>query len=103
MEKVISLIFDIEHKANQIIERADIEKGRLFEENEKATAEMESDIAENNTSKINELNAKAEEDFEKERTLILENSELKLKEIETQNLINHEMYVNKIFNSIIQI
>lgn len=103
MEKVISLIFDIERKANQIIERADIEKGQLLKESEKATAAMESDIAENNTLKINELNARAEEDFEKERMLLLESSELKLKEIETQNLLNHDMYVNKIFASIIQI
>lgn len=103
MEKVISLIFDIERKANQIIERADIEKSQLLKEHEKATAAMEAEIAENNTSKIIELNTRAEEDFEKERTLLWESSDLKLKEIENQNLLHHQAYVNKIFNSIIQI
>lgn len=103
MEKVISLIFDIERKANQIIERADIEKGQLLEENEKAIAAMETDIAESNAMKIKELTARAEDDFEKERILLLESSELKLKNIEAQYRSNHEMYVNKIFNCIIQI
>jgi hypothetical protein len=50
MEKVISLLFDIERKANQIIERANTEKNDLFEENEKAIKAMEDSIAEDNNS-----------------------------------------------------
>ena len=103
MEKVISLLFDIEKKANQIIERANIEKNELYEENEKLIMKMEADIAEENNAKINALMAKSEHEIEQEKQHLIESSEKQLKLLEENYKTNHEDMINKVFHSIIQI
>jgi vacuolar-type H+-ATPase subunit H len=103
MEKVISLLFDIERKANQIIERANIEKNELYEENEKLIKTMEADIAEENNAKINALMTQAEKEIEQEKQQLIENSEKQLKIIVQNYEVNHDTMVDKVFHSIIQI
>jgi F0F1-type ATP synthase membrane subunit b/b' len=103
MEKVISLLFDIERKANQIIERANIEKNELYEDNERLIKSMEAEIAEENTAKINVLMAQAEYEIEQEKRQLIENSENQLKIIVQNYEVNHDSMVDKVFHSIIQI
>lgn len=103
MEKVIGLLFEIEQKANQIIERADIEKTFLQEENDKAIADMEANIAAENQLKINSLTERSEEEFEAERRQLIESSEKQLKELEEKEFSYHHTYVAKIVESIIQL
>ncbi|MDF2539907.1 MAG: hypothetical protein K0S76_2928 [Herbinix sp.] len=103
MEKVIGLLFDIEKKANQIIERANDEKTELFEESERAIAEMEAAIADGNNAKINVLVAQAENELEKEKKHLIESSSKQLSELEANYLKNHDALVEKVFQSIIQI
>lgn len=101
MEKVISLLFDIERKANQIIERANIEKNELYEENEKLIAQMEASIADENNAKVNELMTQAEKEIELEKKQLIENSETQLKDLELNYEKNHDALVNKVFQGII--
>lgn len=103
MEKVIGLLFDIEKKANQIIERANVEKTELFEENEKAIEQMETEIADENNSKINLILVQAEKELELERQQLVESSNKQLSDIEAHYRQNHDALVNKVFQSIIQI
>ncbi len=103
MEKVISLLFDIEKKANQIIERANLEKNELYEENEKLIQSMEANIAEENNVKINALMIQAEKEINKEKQQLIESSEKQLKDLEENYISNHDMMVDKVFHSIIQI
>ncbi len=103
MEKVISLLFDIERKANQIIERANIEKNELYEDNEKLIKKMEADIAEENNAKINALMTQAEQEIEHEKQQLIENSEKQLKILEQNYKMNHDAMVDKVFQSIIQL
>jgi hypothetical protein len=103
MEKVIGLLFDIEKKANQIIERANIEKTELYEENEKAIAEMETKIADENNAKINIIIAQAEKDLEKEKQQLIESSNKQLKDLEEHYLHDHDAMVEKVFQNIIQL
>ncbi len=103
MEKVISLLFDIERKANQIIERANIEKNELYEENEQLIKKMEAEIAEENTAKVNALMAKAEQEIEREKQQLIEGSEKQLKFLEENYAKNHDAMVDKLFQSIIKI
>lgn len=103
MEKVISLLFDIERKANQIIERANIEKNELYEENEKLIGKMEADIAEDNNAKISALMTQAEKEIEQEKQQLIQSSEKQLKDIELNYEKNHDAMVNKVFHSIVQI
>jgi vacuolar-type H+-ATPase subunit E/Vma4 len=102
MEKVIGLLFDIEKKANQIIERANIEKNELYEENEKAIADMESRIAEENNSKIKVIVEQAEKEVELEKQQLIESSNKQLKDLEAYYLNNHDTLVDKVFQSILQ-
>ncbi len=101
MEKVISLLFDIEKKANQIIERANLEKNDLFEENQIEIKAMEDKIAEDINSKISLLIAQADKEIEQEKQQLIENSEKQLHHLEEHYLINHDSLVNKVFQGII--
>jgi vacuolar-type H+-ATPase subunit H len=103
MEKVISLLFDIERKANQIIERANIEKNELYEDNEKLIKSMEADIAEENNAKINALMTQAEKEIEQEKQQLIESSDKQLKVIVQNYEMNHDTMVDNVFLSIIQI
>ncbi|MDF2942077.1 MAG: hypothetical protein K0S01_935 [Herbinix sp.] len=103
MEKVISLLFDIERKANQIIERANDEKNELYEENEKTIAQMEASIAEENNLKINAIMEQAEKELEQEKKQLIESSDKQLKDLESNYKQNHDALVNKVFQTIIHI
>lgn len=103
MEKVISLLFDIERKANQIIERANLEKNELYEENEKTIAQMETSIAEDNNTKISVLISQADKEIEQEKKQLIDSSEKQLNDLEKSYKKNHDALVEKVFQSIIQI
>lgn len=103
MERVISLLFDIEKKANQIIERANIEKTELCDENEIEIQKMEAAIADDNNNKINIIVEQAEKELEKEKQELIDNSNKQLKDIETNYQQNHDAIVTKVFQSIIAI
>ncbi len=103
MEKVIGLLFDIEKKANQILERANDEKTELFEENEEAIAKMELAIADENNAKINIILTQAEKELEAEKQQLIANSNKQLADLESNYKQNHDALVDKVFNSIIQI
>ncbi len=102
MERVIGLLFDIEKKANQIIERANIEKTELYEENEKAIIEMENIITDENNAKINLIISQAENDLEIEKKQLVDNSNIQLKDLEDNYNKNHDCLVDKVFKIIIQ-
>ena len=102
MEKVIGLLFDIEKKANQIIDRANDEKTELFEENEKAIEKMEAEITDENNSKINLLLAQADLEIEAEKQHLSECSHKQLMDLESSYKKNHTALVEKVFRSILQ-
>lgn len=103
MEKVIGLLFDIEKKANQIIERANIEKTELFNENEKAILDMETKITEENNQKIKALLEQAELELEKEKEQLIKSSEEQLKSLEEYYNKNHDDLVEAVFQKITKI
>lgn len=102
MEKVINHLFDIEKKANQILERANTEKTELLEENEKAIAKMEAEIADETDKKIKQINEQAEMEIEKERQLLLEKSNQQLTDMDSNYKKNHDSLVDRVFKTIIQ-
>jgi len=102
LEKVINHLYEIEKKANQILERANTEKTELFEENEKAIAKMEAEIAEETDRKIRELYEQAQEEIEKERQQLLDKCNKQLADMENNYKNNHDSLVDKVFRAIIQ-
>lgn len=103
MEKVIGHLFEIEKKAKQIIERANAEKQELYEENEKAIAHMEKEITDENNAKINAIMTEAEKELEKERQQLIDSSNKQLNDLEALYRKDHDVLVNKVFQSIIQL
>lgn len=103
MEKVINHLFEIEKKANQIIDRANTEKQELYEENEKAIVEMEKEITDENNAKINAILKAAEKELEKERQQLIDSSNKQLIDLETLYRKDHDVLVDKVFHNIIHI
>ena len=103
MEKVISLLFEIEKKANQIIESANLEKSELLEENETAITKMESQLSNENNTKINALMAQAEEELNLEKQQLIENCNKQLQDLEDNYKTNHDRFVKQVFHSVIQL
>lgn len=101
MERVISLLFDIENKANQIIEKANIEKTDLYEDNEKAIHEMETAIEEENNAKINIIMEQAKKELEKDIKQLSDNSSKQLADLDDNYTRNHAMIADKIFQNVI--
>lgn len=101
MEKVINHLYEIERKANQILERANAEKTELFEENEKAIAKMEAEIAEETNRKIKQLNEEAQKEIEKEKQMLIEKCNKQLADLDNNYKSNHDSLVDKVFRSII--
>jgi vacuolar-type H+-ATPase subunit H len=101
LERVINHLFDIEKKANQIIERANAEKTELLEDNEKAIAKMEAEIADETNMKIKVMNDQAENEIEKEKQLLIDKSNKQLTDLETNYTKNHDDLVDKVFKTII--
>lgn len=100
MERVISLLFDIEKKANQIIERANLEKSQLYEENEKSIQEMETAISEENNKKIKTIVEQAEKELEQDKQQLIDSSSRQLQELEEHYRTNHDLMVTKVFQNI---
>lgn len=103
MEKVINSLFEIEKKANQILDRANTEKTELLEENEKAIARMEAEISDENNKKIELLNEQAEREIDNERQSLIAKFNKQLNDLEYNYTQNHDSLVNKVFQAIIQL
>jgi hypothetical protein len=101
MEKVISLLFEIEEKAQQIIKRADEEKVKLYEELEKSLLQMENDITAENTAKLKALQSQSDMEFEKERKILIDNCNKQLEELDSIYKNSHDQLVDKVFESLI--
>jgi vacuolar-type H+-ATPase subunit H len=102
MENTISQLFEIENKANQIINRASEEKAQLHEEYEKEILRMEENIFSDNQKKLKALQEQADIDLENETKGIIQNSEKHLKDLEEINTQKRDLLVSRIFENIIR-
>ncbi len=101
MENTISQLFEIENKANQIINRAAEEKTRLHEEYDKEIIRMENEIFSDNQKKLKALQEQADIDLENETKLLIQNSEKSLKQLEEINSNKRDEFVSRVFDNII--
>lgn len=102
MERVISLLYDIEDKANQIVTRAKEEKNSLNEALEKDLAQLDKSIEEENTAKLNTLKEQVDIDLAKEEQALIDDCEKQLASMESNYQNNHTAIVDKIFKDIIK-
>lgn len=102
MEKVISLLFEIEEKANQIVKRAKDEKVSLNEALEKDLAKLDKTIEDEYTAKLNTLKSQVDIDLAKEKQALLDDCDKQLAAMESNYQQNQTAIVDKIFQSIIK-
>ncbi|MDF2538137.1 MAG: hypothetical protein K0S76_1158 [Herbinix sp.] len=100
MEQTISQLFEIEKKANQIIDRASDEKTRLHDEREKDIKQMEESINISTSKKLKALQEKADADLANETKTIIQNCEKHLLDLEEINQKKYNLLVNQIFEHI---
>lgn len=103
MERVINMLFEIEEKANHIVERANQEKVTLHDGLEKDLVQMETEISEETNEKIRLLQLQIDKELKMEEQHLIDQSEKQLKDIELHYLKNHDTIVHKIVQNIIRI
>lgn len=101
MERVINLLYDIEEKANRILDRASEEKNLLHDQLQKDITKLDEEIKNNTRSKISALQDNMNQEIERERQILIESSEKHLRDLEANFKANQETLVNKIFKNII--
>jgi len=102
MEKTIGQLFEIEEKANLIINRATEEKASLHDDFEKENIRIEETIASNNVQKLKDLQAQTDVDLTNEIKALIINTEKRLSDLEEINIKKHEILVNQVFENIIR-
>jgi hypothetical protein len=102
MEKTIGQLFEIESKANQIVNRATEEKARLHDEFEKDIIQMEETIISDNRNKLMALKEQADIDLTNETKILIQNSEKHLNDLEEIRLKKREILVSQIFENLIR-
>lgn len=101
MEKVISLLYDIEEKANQIVTRARDEKISLNKALEDDLAKLDQKTADETAAKLNLLKAQVDIESAKELQALIDDCDKQLAAMDTNYQENHTAIVDKIFQSII--
>jgi hypothetical protein len=101
MEKVISLLFDIEEKADQIIKRSMDEKSTLQTELEQDIKLLEKFITKEYVLKLNSLKLQIDAELQTDKQNLMESFQLKLSEMESNYKLQHKELAETIFLTII--
>ncbi len=101
MEKIIQYLYDIEEKADVIVNRASEEKKRLNASLEKQILEYNESVLKERTAKIDLLKSKVHEDLEKELALLNEDCNKQINTMEQYFHEHHKELIDKLFQNII--
>ncbi|MDF2586763.1 MAG: hypothetical protein K0S41_604 [Anaerocolumna sp.] len=101
MENVISILYDIEEKANQIIKRANEEKISLQDGLKEDMKKLDQEIESCNKVQLDALKAQIDNELDCERKTLIEECNKQLSDIETNFMQNYDSLVTKILEGII--
>lgn len=101
MEKVITLLYDIEEKANRILNRATEEKAKLYQELNDKMEQMDAKMNEETQKKLEVLQVKFDKEVVSDTKGLIEANEKHLADIESKFRANHNYLVKQIFDQII--
>jgi hypothetical protein len=102
MEKVISILYDIEEKANNIIKRVNEEKVRLQEEFNQDLEKLDQTIANEKAEKLNVLKADIDKKLTVEKQSLIDDCNKQLDNMEENYGKNHDALVESIFQELIK-
>ncbi|ROR22157.1 hypothetical protein EDD66_11639 [Mobilisporobacter senegalensis] len=101
MEKVISLLSEIEEKAAKIIESTSIEKEHLHNQLEKDMKQLDEKIMNDNNKKLEEIKYKINLSLEEERKNLADDCNHQISKLESKFSNNHNELIDEIFHKII--
>ena len=102
MEEVINLLYDIEEKATQIVNRANEEKVSLHDALEKNMELLDQTIATENATKLSILQAKVDLELTQEKQALIEDCNKQLVNLEAHYKKDHDALVDEIFQGLIK-
>ncbi len=103
MEKVINVLYEIEEKANTILERSNKEKTRLYEKMNIDIEHLKAEIKKSTDQQLSILKSNMEKEILEERFILLDNCNKQLSDMEKNFNDNHDALVDKVFQRIIAI
>lgn len=101
MEKIIQYLYDIEENAAVIVKRASEEKKRLNASLEEQILAYNESVLKERTAKLDLLNSKVHEDLEKELSLLNEDCDKQIINMEQNFNLNKTELIEKLFQNII--
>jgi hypothetical protein len=101
MEKVINLLYDIEEKANRIISRTDDQKNAKRREIDDELSTYESSLSVETNKQIQVLQDQADKELELEKKALIDDCAKQLEHLETTFTMNHDAFVEHVFQNII--
>lgn len=101
MEKVISLLSEIEEKAAKIIESTSIEKEHLHNQFDIDMKQLDEKIMNDTNRKLNEIKKEVSLSLEEEKKKLMEDCKNQINELEMNFNKNHQELVDRVFNNII--
>lgn len=101
MEKIISLLSEIEGKAATILDHTAEEKQSLHDQLDKDIEKLDRQIQIDTNAKINELRLEFNTSIEAEKQALINASDEQIKKLENDFTNNHDTLVAKVFSSII--
>ena len=102
MEKVITVLSEIEDKATKILDRTKDQKQQLYKQLNRDIAKLEQEIRTETNTKLARLQETMDTEIEEEKRTLLENCEEELVSLDTTFHANHEALVEEIFARIIK-
>lgn len=100
MEKVINRLYEIEEKANHILEHANAEKVTLNEKLNANLIKLQEDIESDTNQKIAALQETMNEEIESERQAQIESCKNQILELELKFHKEHDSLVEQVFQRI---
>lgn len=103
MEKVINRLFEIEEKANRILENTNKQKNTLYTQLNDDLDKLNQDINKDTDSKLNILRADMNKEIDQEHRALIDDCDKQLSHLEDSYLKNHDSLVDTLFHKIVQL
>lgn len=103
MERIVSVLNDIDDKADKIIAAAASVKASMYEEHLRKVSEYEASLLSETDSKLLEIKKEKETALDQKKQQIDETCSVRLKEMKDNYDQNHDVIVDNIFNRIIEV
>lgn len=101
MEKVISLLSEIEEKASKIIESASMEKENLHSKLKEDLEHLDRQITSDTDKKLDEIKEKISLSLKEEEKKLADDCDSQIDQLERKYTDEHNRIVDKIFHNII--